>query len=127
MRMQFRTMPDGTWSSTRSSGILGQSTALAALPDGRALFVYNQRKQGDIGVWLAVAKPTESDFGIVTNQRIWAAEVAAQGTASTNHKDWTGFAFGEPSVTLLTGSTILITFWVLQPSGHGIRYIKLRI
>src|SRR5262249_47604376 len=37
-----------TWSPARSTGIRGQSTALAALPDGRALFVYNQRKHGEV-------------------------------------------------------------------------------
>ncbi|MDB6169552.1 MAG: hypothetical protein JWM88_2416 [Verrucomicrobia bacterium] len=116
-----------TWGPTGSTGTLGQSTALAPLPDGRALFVYNQRKQGDIGVWLAVARPTESDFGLLANQRIWAAEVATRGNATADFKDWTSFAFGEPSVTPLSDGTLLITLWALQPSGHGIRYVKLRI
>ena len=37
------------WSLTLSTGILGQATALTALPDGRALFVYNQRQHGEVG------------------------------------------------------------------------------
>jgi hypothetical protein len=39
-----------TWLPTRSTGIKGQSTALAALPGGRALFVHNRRKEGEAGV-----------------------------------------------------------------------------
>ncbi|MDI1334891.1 MAG: sialidase family protein [Lacunisphaera sp.] len=116
-----------TWGPTASTGILGQSTALAAMPDGRALFIYNQRKHGDVGVWLALVKPTETDFGIALNQRIWAAQIASRNDASADFKDWTSFAFGEPSVTPLADGTILATLWAQQPSGHGIRYVKLRI
>ena len=46
-----------TWQPTRSTGIMGQSTSLAALPDGRALFIYNQRRHGEPGVWMAVVQP----------------------------------------------------------------------
>src|SRR5262245_18452038 len=48
-----------TWSPTRSTGTKGQSTALAPLPDGGALFLYNQRRHGEPGVRLAVVRPTE--------------------------------------------------------------------
>jgi hypothetical protein len=116
-----------SWSPTMSTGILGQSTALAPLPDGRALFVYNQRKHGEVGVWLALVRPSESDFGIAINQCVWAAAIASRGGATADFKDWTSFAFGEPSVTPLSDGTILITLWAMQPSGHGIRYVKLRI
>ena len=116
-----------TWSGTASTGIFGQSTALAPLPDGRVLFAYNQRKQGDIGVWLAVANPTETDFGIECNQRVWAAEIAAQKAGATGHESWTDFAFGEPSATLLPDGTILVALWAAQPSGNGIPFVKLRL
>jgi hypothetical protein len=116
-----------TWSSTQSTGILGQSTALTPLSEGRALFTYNQRKHGDVGVWLALVQPSETSFGVRINQRVWAAEIASRGGASADFKDWTSFAFGEPSVTPLADGTILITLWALQPSGNGIRYVKLRI
>lgn len=115
------------WSATGSTGTLGQSTSLAPLPDGRVLFIYNQRKHGDIGVWLATAKPTAESFGVLSNERIWAAEVAYTGAGSPDFKGWTNFAFGEPSVTPLPDGTLFITLWALQPSGHGIRYVKLRL
>ena len=116
-----------TWQPTRSTGILGQSTALAPLPDGRALFVYNQRKHRDVGVWLAVVHPTESDFGVQFNQLIWRAETPTQHTKSVDHSNWEDFAFGEPSVTLLHDGALLVTLWCVQPSGRGIRYVKLRM
>jgi len=60
-----------TWGPTRSTGILGQSTALTPLPDGRALFVYNQRRHGEPGVWLALVRPDDRDFGVEANEIVW--------------------------------------------------------
>lgn len=116
-----------TWTAARSTGILGQSTGLAALPDGRALLVYNQRKHGEPGVWLAVSRPNESDFRLESNRIVWRAEHATQHDSSAEHTEWEDFAFGEPSATLLQDRSILVTLWCVQPSGHGIRYIKLRL
>lgn len=115
-----------TWLPTRSTGILGQSTALAPFTDGRAFFIYNQRKHGEPGVWLAVVKPTEKDFGIETNQIVWRAETRTQKGTSGEHSEWMDFSFGEPSVTRLPDGTLLVTLWCVQPTGSGIRYVKLR-
>jgi hypothetical protein len=116
-----------TWTPVRSTGILGQSTGLAALPDGRALLVYNQRKHGEPGVWLAVSRPTESDFGLESNCIVWHSEQVTQHGSSAEHIEWEDFAFGEPSVTVLPDGSILVTLWCVQPSGQGIRYVKLRL
>jgi Neuraminidase (sialidase) len=114
-----------TWSPTASTGILGQSTALGALSDGRALFIYNQRKHGEIGVWLAVARPTETDFGIESNEIVWRAQTRTQKGTSAEHTAWVDFSFGEPHVTPMPDGTLLVTLWCVQPSGQGIRYVKL--
>ena len=130
-----------TWQPTRSTGIMGQSTALAALPDGRALFIYNQRKHGEPGVWMAVVKPTENDFGVESNEIVWRAQTRTQSGSSGEHSEWTDFSFGEPSVTLLPaktlrlrselalnavkGQALLVVFWCVQPAGQGIRYARL--
>jgi len=113
-----------TWSPTRSTGILGQSTALCPLPDGRALFIYNQRKHGEPGVSLAAARPTPADFGVEWNQILWRASQPEPGR--TGHSEWTDFAFGEPSVTLLPDGGLLAVLWCLGAEGRGIRYVKLR-
>jgi hypothetical protein len=115
-----------TWLSTRSTGIQGQSTALASLPDSRALFIYNQRRHGEVGVWLAVVRPTETDFGALANEIVWRAETRTQSGSSGEHTEWEDFSFGEPSVTLVPDGTLLVTLWCIQPSGRGIRYVKLK-
>lgn len=124
----FAVSTDGgtTWGPTRSTGILGQSTALAALPDGRGLFIYNQRKHGEPGVWLAVVRPTDTDFGVETNEIVWRAETRTQKGTSGEHAEWSDFSFGEPSVTRLHDDTLLVTLWCIQPSGRGIRFVRLK-
>jgi hypothetical protein len=116
-----------TWTPTRSTGTHGQSTGLAALPGGRALFVYNQRKHGDPGVHLAVARPTPDDFGIELDEPVWRAATPTQSHASGDHENWRDYAFGEPSVTPLPDGTLLVTFWKIQPSERGIGYVKVAL
>jgi len=121
-------MDEGSsWLPTRSTGINGQSTALAAFPPDRALFVHNRRKQGEAGVWMSVVSPTAEDFGVQHSDAVWLAETSTQTGTSGEHMEWTDFAFGEPSVVVLSDQTLLVTFWCVQPSGRGIGYVKLRI
>src|SRR5258708_1712201 len=103
----------------------GQSSALAPLPDGRMLFVYNQRKYGEPGVYLAIARPGAAKFGVESNQVVWRAERAMLGDTSPDHADWTGFAFGEPAITVLADGSWLVVFWCIQADGQGVRFVKL--
>jgi hypothetical protein len=115
-----------TWTPTRSTGIAGQATALAPLSDGRVLIVYNQRAQPDPGVWLAVARPSDEEFGVERIGPAWLAEQATHtADGAAGHDAWTDFAFGEPSVTLVPNGDVLVTLWCDQPSGRGIRFVRL--
>lgn len=114
-----------TWTATASTGIDGQASALAALPDGRALMVYNQRRTAPIGVWLAVVDPTDDGFGVRSNEPVWAAAVSSQHGGGAGHDEWRDYAFGEPSATLLPDDTVLVTYWCAQPDGRGIGFVKL--
>jgi hypothetical protein len=116
-----------SWSPTRSTGILGQSTSLMALPDGRALFVYNQRKHGEVGVWMAEVQPTQEEFGILSNQIVWRAETATQTESSGEHSEWRDFSFGEPAAAILPDGSLLLVFWKIQPGEQGIGYLKIAL
>jgi hypothetical protein len=116
-----------TWSPTNFTGTMGQTTALCALPDGRAIFLYNQRKHGDPGVRAAIVRPTETSFGIEFDDYLWKAETRTQSASSGNLSEWSDFSFGEPSITRLPDGTFLAAIWCIQPSGSGIRYVKLRL
>lgn len=125
----FATSFDGgtTWSATGSTDIRGQSTALARLSDGRALFIYNQRKHGDIGVWLAIVRPEPEAFRLDENALIWKAPTRTRSGTSGEHAQWTDFSFGEPSIAVLNDGTLLAALWCIQPDGRGIRYVHLRM
>lgn len=114
-----------TWTPTLPTGIMGQSTSLCPLHDGRALFVYNQRKHGEVGVWMALVNPTDGDFGVEFNRIIWRAETRTQSDGAGDHGEWTDFSFGEPCVTCLPDGTLLAVLWCIEPSGRGIRYVRL--
>ena len=116
-----------TWTPTRSTGIVGQATSLAPLRDRRVLMAYNQRAEADPGVWLAVARPTDDDFGVGHLGPAWLAErpTLSASAPKARHDAWTGFAFGEPSVTVLWDGDVLVTLWCDQPSGRGIRFVRL--
>ena len=106
---------------------MGQSAGLAPLTDGKVLFVYNQRRHETPGVWLAIAEPTADNFGILLNDIVWRAGIATQSDSSGKSDNWTDFAFGEPSVTVLPDNTVLVAFWCIQPDGSGIGFVKLKI
>ena len=53
-----------TWSATRSTGLNGQSASLTPLPSGRVACAYNQRHAPEAGVRMAIAAPTDRDFGV---------------------------------------------------------------
>ncbi|MCC6241129.1 MAG: exo-alpha-sialidase [Phycisphaerales bacterium] len=116
-----------TWGPTRATPIRGQSAGMAPLDDGKVLFAYNQRRHGTPGVWLALAKPNDADFGVVANEVVWRATDATRNATSGKSTNWTDFAFGEPSVTVLPDQTALVAFWCIQPDGAGIRYVKVKL
>ena len=89
--------------------------------------VYSRRKTTDPGLWLALLRPDKDRVHIETNQRIWRAEKPTQSGAEADFVGWQDFAFGEPSVTVLTDDSVYVAFWCIQPSGRGIRYLRLRL
>lgn len=116
-----------TWTPTSNTGTLGQSCALAALPDGRALMVYNQRKHGDPGVYLALARPTSERFNLEIDEPVWKATTRTRSNSSSDHDNWQDYAFGEPSVLPLEDGTVLVSFWKIQPDARGIGYVRVRL
>jgi len=116
-----------TWTDTRSTALEGQTNASAVLPDGRVLFVYSRRHYDPRGIWLAVARPSEKDFNVEANEPVWLPEKPTHSDTSGKLDDWTDFAFGEPAVSSLPDNTVLVTLWCAQPSGKGIRFVKLAL
>jgi hypothetical protein len=114
-----------SWTPTRDTGIVGQSTALTPLPDGRAVFLHTQRgSAAEVGIWGAVVEPTADDFGVRCHAPIWRA---ASGPGASTHEGWTRFTFGEPAAVLLDGGEVLLAFWYADADDSGIRLLRFRI
>ena len=116
-----------TWQPTGSTGIFANTTVLAPMSDGRAIFGYVQRQEGTAGIGLAIVRPTESDFGIETNELIFTAATATQTGQAAQDNEWCDFSFGEPSITLMPDQAVLVTYWCIEPDFQGIRSIRLRL
>jgi hypothetical protein len=115
---------DGTsWHPHRMTGIRAQSVSLTALADSSVLMPYVQRRGGSAGVWMALARPSAADFGLVADQVIWRAETATGNAAE--HAQWQDFSFGSPAVVALRENMLLVTFWIDLPQVKGIRYMRL--
>ena len=114
-----------SWLPTRSTGIFANTTVLAAMSDGRALFGYVKRDKDLSGIGLAVVSPSESDFGIETDEMVFRAGRASQSGQEAEFEDWQDFCFGEPSITIMPDKTVLVTYWCIEPDFQGIRYIRL--
>ena len=104
----------------------GQSTGICAWEDGAVLIAYNQRKYGEIGVWLAMERFSEDgQFELLENEPVWIAPKATKNESSGDFGQWTDFSFGEPSVTVLSDNSLLVTLWYQKDDVNGIRYVRL--
>lgn len=103
----------------------GQSTGISPWKDGSVLIAYNQRKEGTVGVWLAMEKFNGNELELLENAPVWEAEVATKSGGSADFDAWTDFAFGEPHVCVLPDDSLLVTLWYRQGGVNGIRYVKL--
>jgi hypothetical protein len=114
-----------TWSPTGTTGTRGQSISLTPLRDGTLALQYNRRRD-EAGVWLAIARPSAGDFGIVEQVRVWKAAIATRHDSGGDHTGWTDFAFGEPASAELPDGDLLVVLWCDQPDGSGIRFVRIR-
>lgn len=104
----------------------GQSTGACPWDDGSVLIAYNQRKYGEIGVWLAMERFGEDgSLELLENEPVWIAQTATKTGESTDFGQWTDFSFGEPSVTVLPDGTVLVVLWYKQGNVNGVRYVRL--
>ena len=105
----------------------GQSTGAFAMDDGSVLIVYNQRKYGTVGVWMAHERfGADGKVDVLYNEPVWEAESATKTGESTDFGQWTDFSFGEPAVTVLPDGDVLVVLWYKKGDVNGVRYVRLR-
>jgi len=116
-----------TFAGPKPMGFQGQTTSLTPYGVDKVLVPYNQRKQGTIGVWLALTRPDANSFNLEVNTPVWEAKLATRSNTSGDFSEWTDYSFGEPQVTVMPDGTLLLVLWCDQPDGKGIRYVRLGV
>ncbi|MCC7351144.1 MAG: exo-alpha-sialidase [Phycisphaerales bacterium] len=116
-----------SWKPTRSTGLYGNTTVLAPLNDGSALFGFVQRGDDLAAISIAKVRPTPDDFGIEAQQVVFRADQSTRSGKTAEDNQWKDFSFGEPSITVLDGGEVLVTYWCIDGDFAGIRSIRLRL
>lgn len=116
-----------SWKPTRSTGLFGNTTVLAPLGDGSALFGFVQRGSDLAAISIANVRPTPDDFGILSQQVVFRADRSTRSGNTAEDNQWQDFSFGEPSITVLDQGEVLVTYWCIDRDFAGIRSIRLRL
>jgi len=120
----FLSEDDGvTFSGPHAQPFRGQSTAAYPCEDGTALIIYNQRKEGTVGVWVAWEKYNGTELELLANEPVWQAYEATKSGTSGDFSQWTDYAFGEPHVCVLPDGKMLAVLWYKRDDTYGIRYV----
>jgi N-acetylneuraminic acid mutarotase len=115
-----------TWQKPSSAGIMGETMAIAAMPDGKVVAVY--RRMDRPGLWINKVR-IEGDRWINENEiPLWGVQQGSLTDKSGNMvQDFNELRFGAPCVTVLPDTTIYIAFWCYENMVSNIRWFKLDI
>jgi sialidase-1 len=125
---RFAVSGDGgaRWSRPLSTGLSGQTTAIAPLADGGALVVY--RRLDRPGLWAETARVDGERWIRLTEAPLWGARGAALTAHGTNMvENFNVLRFGAPSLVPMSDGTFLCAFWCYEDCVSGIRWIRLSV
>ncbi len=113
-----------TWKQPQSTGIQGQTMAIAKLPDQRLLTVY--RRKDKPGLWANI-------FGIENDRWTNEQELPLWGVSNQDLlqksdnmvQDFNELKFGAPDITVCADNSILVSFWCYEKLVSNIRWIRL--
>ncbi|MFN8624122.1 MAG: sialidase family protein [Chloroflexota bacterium] len=109
-----------------STGLLAQTTKLAALPDGRVLAVY--RRDDQPGLWATVAAIEGDVWRSLAEVPLWAgAPSGMRGQGRTVAEDLSDLGFGAPNPVVAEDGSVLVAFWCRESCVYGIRWMRLAI
>jgi hypothetical protein len=125
--LPYAIAPDGRAFTVRgSTGLLAQTTKLAALPDGRVLAVY--RRDDQPGLWASLARIDGDRWVALDEAPLWqGATSGMQGGGRTVAEDLALLAFGAPNPVVAEDGSVLVAYWCRRECGYGIDWVRLRI
>jgi len=115
-----------TWSTPRSTGLIGQTMTPFVLDDGRILSVY--RRMDKTGLWAGLAHLEGDEWINGDAVPLWGAQVEGLTQTSENMaENFNVLRFGAPCMVRLPDGTILVAFWCYEDCVSVIRWFKLQI
>ena len=121
-----------TWTAPRFIGTHGQTLSvvpLGAAAGDRVLLLYN-RRYGDQGIVMAIARVTRQDWPIDFEGVLYDAHAQRpRMVEATGLAEMQQITFGFPTATPLRDGTFLATWWSADPATGrtGVRWGRLRV
>lgn len=117
-----------SFSSPRSTGLLGQTTTPVHLGDDRLLCIY--RRTDRPGLWGVLAHLNGDEWVNDSWTPIWGAPYL-DDLARVSVEDFTEvfktLSFGLPSAQVLSDGNVFLSFWCKEDGIHSIRWYRLRV
>jgi len=114
------------WSRPLSTGLQGQTMAVAALPGGGVLAVY--RRTDRSGLWAEAARVDGERWVRLAEAPLWGARAAGLTAHGENMvENFNVLRFGAPSLIPMPDGTFLCAFWCYEDCVSGIRWIRLAV
>ncbi|MBO9608036.1 MAG: exo-alpha-sialidase [Paenibacillaceae bacterium] len=112
------------FTSPRSTGLFGQTTALMQLEDGRLLSVYRRTDQP--GLWANLSRLAGDEWVNEEQVPLWGQN--ANGLTAQNDnmvENFNVLKFGAPCLYRMQDGTIFVAFWAVEDAVANIRWLKL--
>ena len=114
-----------TFSSSRENGILGETSKLLTLSDGRLLCVY--RRLDKPGLWANLVRIEGDEWINLEQACLWQGAPSGMMGVRSNSDELSGLKFGYPSLVQLPGGDVMVVFWCVEDCLHVIRWQRLEI
>lgn len=125
---QYTTSHDGgsTWTAPGSTHLMGETMAIAELPDGRILSVY--RRMDKAGLWMTLAALEDGQWVNEKQIPLWGVkETGLTDKSDSMVTDFNELKFGAPCITILPDETVFVAFWCYEKMVSNIRWFKVNL
>ena len=117
-----------TWSTPRSTDIMGQTMTPIPLSDSRLMVLYNQR-YGEQAIRMCLVIFLEDRWNVIYEDSMYDTKSVHQRPENLKSgvEEFDAFTFGFPTAIKLPDGDFLATHWCKEEGKFGIRWTKLRV
>jgi len=112
-----------TFSSPRSTGILGQTLNPILLSDGRVFNVY--RRTDKPGLWACIARVENDEWVNEEELWLWGQSGNLFQDSENMMKNFEVLKFGFPSAVQLSNGNVFVVFWGVEDCISNIRWFRI--